>query len=57
FFRVPESSQAHGSGLGLYICKQIVEAHSGKINVDSEPGIGTKFYIFLPYQQPDLPVE
>jgi len=37
-----------GSGLGLYICKQIVEAHNGKITTQSELGKGTCFTVFLP---------
>lgn len=37
-----------GLGLGLYICRQIVEAHSGKIYVESQKGIGSKFIVDLP---------
>jgi signal transduction histidine kinase len=48
FFRVPEySSKAHGSGLGLFICKQIIENHSGSILVSSSNN-GTVFTIRLP---------
>jgi signal transduction histidine kinase len=39
---------AEGTGMGLYVVKQIVEAHSGGINVESVPGHGAKFIIRLP---------
>jgi len=49
FYRVPESSNTvRGSGLGLYICKHIIEAHNGEISVESSPGEGTTFKILLP---------
>jgi signal transduction histidine kinase len=48
FFRVPESSiKVHGSGLGLFICKQIIENHDGSISVESSDS-GTVFSIQLP---------
>jgi two-component system phosphate regulon sensor histidine kinase PhoR len=37
-----------GSGLGLYISKELVEMHEGKIEVSSELGKGTKFTVILP---------
>lgn len=39
---------AEGTGLGLYVVKQIIEAHDGRIEVHSEPGRGTTFEIRLP---------
>ena len=40
-------SKAHGTGLGLPISKQIVEQMGGHITVESEPGIGTSFTVWL----------
>jgi len=47
FYRV-RSEKATGTGLGLYICRQIIEAHRGKIWAESNPGQGTTFFIELP---------
>jgi len=46
--RIGPNSQTGGLGLGLYICKQIIEAHGGKIKVESQQGKGTKFLVELP---------
>ena len=43
----PDESGKGGSGFGLYNCRQIVEAHHGKIRVESTPGKGTCFTIKL----------
>lgn len=42
---------AHGTGLGLYLCRQIVEAHGGKIHCQSNPGGVTTFTICLPRER------
>jgi signal transduction histidine kinase len=38
-----------GSGLGLDIVKKIIEKHQGRIDVQSEVGVGTTFSVYLPY--------
>lgn len=48
FYRVRSEQSATGTGLGLYICKQIIEAHRGKIWAESNLGQGTTFFIELP---------
>lgn len=49
FYRVPDNNRStRGTGLGLYICRKIVEAHEGEIGVDSEPGKGTRFHFRIP---------
>jgi two-component system sensor histidine kinase KdpD len=48
FYRVRTENAVTGSGLGLYICKQIIQAHRGKIWAESTPGEGTTFFIELP---------
>ncbi len=48
FFRSPDTPTIHGSGLGLYICRHIIQAHHGDIKVTSKVGEGTTFTITIP---------
>lgn len=43
------SGKAQGVGLGLYLCRQIVEQHKGRIEVSSQPGQGTMISMQLPW--------
>jgi signal transduction histidine kinase len=49
FWQVGKNDQ-RGLGLGLYISKCIVDAHGGRIWVDSEPGAGSTFHVTIPRQ-------
>lgn len=51
FERAGQGSNISGLGLGLYISKQIVDGHSGKILVDSKPGEGASFQVEVPAVQ------
>jgi len=44
------STQVGGSGIGLYLCKQIVELHGGRIVLESKVGKGSTFIIYLPIE-------
>jgi two-component system sensor histidine kinase DctS len=44
------TTKAQGMGFGLAICRRIVEAHEGKITVDSILGKGTTFTVTLPVE-------
>lgn len=54
FYRVPGQSSKTGTGLGLFICKHIVQAHHGRISVNTTPGKGTAFCIELPVNLENL---
>ena len=52
FYRSPEARTGAqgGSGLGLAIAKSIAEAHGGKVELESEPGKGSTFSVYLPLE-------
>jgi signal transduction histidine kinase len=54
FYRVPETaSGVPGTGMGLAIAREVVEAHGGKLWLRSMPGQGSEFYITLPCFGPE----
>jgi signal transduction histidine kinase len=52
FYRAPgiviQSGSGVGLGIGLFICKTIVEHHQGQVGVQSTPGVGSTFWFGLP---------
>jgi signal transduction histidine kinase len=57
FYRVPGVERQPGLGpslgLGLYICRMIIEQHTGQVGVTSTPGHGSTFWFTLPLTTPD----
>ncbi|TKC05961.1 hybrid sensor histidine kinase/response regulator [Pedobacter frigoris] len=51
YYQTASSKGQVGTGLGLYICKQLIELQNGNITVKSVPDTGTTFTFYIPYQR------
>ncbi len=49
FYRTPNASKYRGHGIGLSVCRRIIDMHQGKIEVQSEEGKGSIFEVTLPH--------
>jgi PAS domain S-box-containing protein len=54
FFRAERTKNLEGIGLGLYLCRRIVEAHSGRVWAESEEGKGSTFFFSIPFKVPEV---
>jgi PAS domain S-box-containing protein len=48
FYRIPETNKLKGSGIGLAICRKILDIHGGFITAESTPGNGATFHCYFP---------
>jgi len=48
FFRAEKTKNLEGIGLGLYLCRQVIQAHNGQVWAESEEGKGSTFYFSIP---------
>ena len=52
FYRADPSGNIPGTGLGMSLVKEIMEIHGGRVDIDSEPGVGTTVTLWLPIDLP-----
>ena len=57
FERLPKENDIKGTGIGLAICKKVVQNHDGRIFAESQPGVGARFHVLLPAGSDKAPVK
>ncbi|WP_459489130.1 two-component regulator propeller domain-containing protein [Aquirufa sp. ROCK-SH2] len=57
FYQIPDSARVVGTGVGLALCKELIELHKGNIEVKSKLGEGSSFTISFPVQSTDFSLD
>jgi PAS domain S-box-containing protein len=59
FYRVEGTSgrTSEGTGIGLALVQELVKLHGGAIGVESKPGVGSRFTVFIPFGSAHLPID